>query len=287
MIVNAKHPLLFCALIFSDLMENLTCIATLARQNKRRFTRIFSRAISSKIAPIENQGSVGKDDGLITQSPKSVGNDNQKVPLPPGLSLISSEETFNGKKKLRRTSSLVSAISHLAKEGMEPVDSIDSSKVYIMSILLEREFVELIVPIQAMIAVSLMYFGGAKHTNTVVSDWDDDHYKFAMIYLVIDIGMELLIFSGTYWIVEKMFPRFSARNILLRILGSKHFWAIFIFCCVSWLTCNVMQTTYSGMDTGFEFKWIQSECNDNGEALTWVQGFQWDYMNLTTGGECV
>ena len=45
--------------------------------------------------------------------------------IPPGLSLVASDDSTARppKKKLRRTSSLVSAISHLAKEGMEPIDS--------------------------------------------------------------------------------------------------------------------------------------------------------------------
>ena len=61
-------------------------------------------------------------------------------------------------------------------------------ETYIIAVLLQREVVELLVPIQSLAALTLMYHFNPRASDLVHS-WDEDAYRQAMWYVGVDVAI--------------------------------------------------------------------------------------------------
>ena len=173
------------------------------------------------------------------------------------------------KKSLTKRSSSVFA---LAKDLREVKDeSSEGTALFIAAILLQREMCEAIVPIQAAFVMSLLYASDVK-SNSMVSQWTSrDDYIQAVTYLGIDLGVELVVFVGTVFVLKRIYPKFSAFRILMGLIRSTSA-LMLAFTYTTWFSVLVYQNTLSGLDLTLKFEWLKC----NGENATWVGGFDWD-----------
>jgi hypothetical protein len=141
----------------------------------------------------------------------------------------------------KRSSSLVS----LAKDLREVKD--ESSKgtaLFIAAILLQREMVETIVPIQASIVMTVLYASKIK-SNSMVSQWTSiDDYIQAMMYIGIDLGVEVIVFAFSVLALKKIYPEFSACRILMGLVRSNGF-VMFSSTLQIWIVVLLYQNTLS------------------------------------------
>ena len=174
------------------------------------------------------------------------------------------------KKSLTKRSS---SVYSLAKDLREVKDeSADGTALFIAAILLQREMVETIVPMQAAVVMTLLYASEVK-SNSMVSQWTSrDDYIQAMMYLGIDLGVEVLVFACSILVLKRIYPKFSAWRILMGLVLSNKT-MMFSYTVVTWLAVLVFQNTLSGSDLTLKFEWL----NCNGENATWVGGFDWDH----------
>ena len=143
--------------------------------------------------------------------------------------------------------------------------------LFIAATLLQREMIETFVPIQAMGIISILYFLDVK-SNSVVSRWKSaEDYNQTMMYIGIDLGVEILVFAFTILTLKKVFPDVSAWRILSGLL-KMHAYPMVINAFAQWYFALLFQSTQFGMDTTFRFSWVS--CNGK-ENSTWLGGFDW------------
>ena len=173
------------------------------------------------------------------------------------------------RKSLTKRSSSVYALSKDLREGNDA--SSEGTALFIAAVLLQREFVEPIVPIQAAVVVSILYASGVK-SNSVVSTWssDDDYYQ-AMTYLLIDLGVELAVFACSIVALNRIYPNFSSFRILMGLVRTSRI-SLLVNTVNTWLMVLLFQNTLSGLDLTLKFEWL----NCGGENATWVGGFDWE-----------
>merc|ERR1712146_810320 len=94
-------------------------------------------------------------------------------------------------------------------------------------------------------------------SNSLTSSWSaegsSDGFYQALMYTGIDLGVELFVFLVTVFVLKRMFPKLSARNILcglLRTNSSNMILTTFLI----WLNFLAFQSYYFGMDTTFRFE---------------------------------
>ena len=106
------------------------------------------------------------------------------------------------------------------------------SGLYIIAILLQREVVELLVPLQSLAVLTLLYFVNPRPSDLVHS-WDESDYRQAMWYVSLDVVIELAVFVITVFVLKGLYPGASCLVILRGVLG-QHFPAmcIFSFACL-------------------------------------------------------
>jgi hypothetical protein len=143
--------------------------------------------------------------------------------------------------------------------------------LFIAATLLQREAVETLVPMQAAAIMSLLYAMNVK-SNSIVSSWSDEDWTQNMMYIGVDIGVELVVFAGTVLVLRKIYPEFDAGRILRGLL-SIHWVEMIMLCVVVWITNLLYQSTYSGVDMTMSFDWFK--CRD-AENSTWLGGFEWE-----------
>ena len=125
---------------------------------------------------------------------------------------------------------------------------------------------------QAMGILSILYSMDLK-SNSVVSRWESiDDYNQTMMYMGIDLGVEILVFGLTILTLRKVFPDVSAWRILSGLL-KMHTYPMVMYAFTVWYVALLFQSTQSGMDTSFRFSWVS--CNGN-ENSTWLGGFEWE-----------
>lgn len=186
------------------------------------------------------------------------------MPIP---QLLAREEEERKKRKslTRRPSNVVTLV--LNEEDV----SEKGTSLFIAATLLQREAVETLVPMQAAAILSLLYGVDVK-SNSIVSSWSDGDWSQSMVYIGIDLGVELVVFGLTVISLKKIYPEFDAGRILRGLLRT-HWVEMTILAFAMWL-CNLMyQSTYAGMDMSLRFNWFN--CKDESNS-TWVGGFEWE-----------
>jgi hypothetical protein len=226
MITSIKHPLVFVALIASDVTENVFCLWSLSR----------------------------------TTSPINV--------VAPSVIVQDSGVRSIKKSFMKRSSSVLTLTRDMREEKDE---SSEGTALFIAAILLQREMVEAIVPMQVALVLSVLYFSDIK-SNSLVSDWkSNEDYLQAMTYLGIDLGVELVVFLFSILTLKRIYPNFSAIRIVLGLVRSNGL-AMFAFTILIWVSFLIYQNTLSGMDLSLRFEWL--DCD--GENATWVGGYHWE-----------
>ena len=175
------------------------------------------------------------------------------------------EEKVVQKSLTRRSSNVVSLV--LNEEDL----SDKGTALFIAATLLQREAVETLVPIQAAAILSLLYSVGVK-SNSIVSGWSDEDWTQSMVYIGVDLGVEMVVFAGTIVVLSRIYPEFDAGRILRGLL-SMHWVEMIILSVVAWFVNLLYQSTYTGLDMTMRFEWL--ECQDV-ENSTWNGGFDWE-----------
>jgi hypothetical protein len=222
MITSIKHPLVFISLVLSDVLENMFCLWSLARNSQS----------SNRVSP-------GADD--------------------------KEKEVKQRKKSLtRRSSNVVSLV-------MNKNDVSDKgTALFIAATLLQREAVETLVPLQAAAVLSLLYKVDVK-SNSIVSGWSEEDWTQSMIYIGVDLGVELVIFLTTMMMLRRIYPEFDAGRILRGLLRT-HWLEMTMISVAVWIGNLLMQSTYTGMDMTMKFEWLSCKSNSNS---IWLGGFDW------------
>jgi len=165
-----------------------------------------------------------------------------------------------------------SSVYSLVKDLREVKDkSSQGTALFIAATLLQREMVETIVPIQAAFVMSVLYTSDVK-SNSMVSHWTSrDDYIQAMIYLGVDLGVEIVVFACSILALKRIYPNFSSFRILMGLVRNMSV-LILSVTTATWLAILLFQNTLSGLDLTLKFEWL--DCD--GENATWVGGFDWE-----------
>ena len=103
------------------------------------------------------------------------------------------------------------------------------------------------------------------------SDW-----SHSMMYIGIDLGVELVVFTSTISAFSRIYPEFNVWRILKGLLRMHWMEMCMTSVCV-WLLNLLFQSAYSGMDMSMEFDWIILSCIDDPSSnYTWLGGFKWE-----------
>ena len=95
-----------------------------------------------------------------------------------------------------------------------------------------------------------------------------------MMYIGVDLGVELVIFALTVVVLRRIYPEFDAFRILQGLLRT-HWLEMTMLTIAVWLGNLFYQSTYSGIDMTMKFDWIR--CKDKVEEnSTWLGGFEWE-----------
>ena len=166
----------------------------------------------------------------------------------------------------KRTSSVLKLIETLDEKRDK------GTILFIAATLLQREFVEVIVPIQSFGVLTVLYHADVK-SNSITSSWNGpEDYHSAMMYTGIDLGVELFVFTCTIVTLTLMFPELSSWRILSGLIRT-NFFVMMLVMGGCWSMAMQFQCSYWGMDPTFRFKWIRCA---NDENATWNGGFDWD-----------
>ena len=130
---------------------------------------------------------------------------------------------------------------------------------------------ETLVPIQASAILSLLY-GVNVSSNAIVLGWSDEEWNQSIFYIGVDLGVEIVVFTGTVLVLGRIYPEFNAGRILKGLLRM-HWVEMFMLSIALWLTNLFYQSTYAGMDMTMKFEWL--DCKDATNS-TWVGGFNWN-----------
>ena len=195
---------------------------------------------------------------------------SSNIVVPVDHSTNDQRNTNSNKKSLtKRSSSVLSLVKDLREIDDE---SSQGTALFIAAILLQREMVESVVPIQAAVVMTLLYISDVK-SNSMVSQWTSrDDYIQAITYLGIDLCVELIVFACSILALRRIYPTFSAQRILMGLVRSNST-IMLSNTVVCWLLVLLFQNTLSGFDLTLKFEWL--DCD--GENATWVGGFDWDH----------
>ena len=143
--------------------------------------------------------------------------------------------------------------------------------LFIAATLLQREVVETLVPMQAAVILSFLYAVDAK-SNSIVNGWTQEDWTNSMVYIGMDLGVEMLVFVGTVVVLKRIYPEFGSGRILKGLLRM-HWVEMAMISTTVWSTNLLYQSTYSGMDMAMQFDWLR--CKDKSNS-TWLGGFDWE-----------
>jgi hypothetical protein len=179
---------------------------------------------------------------------------------------LEGENEEKKQKPLRRRSSNVVSLV-LNEEDL----SDKGTALFIAATLLQREAVETLVPMQAAVILSLLY-GVDVRSNSIVSGWSDEDWTQSMMYIGVDLGVEMVVFAGTVFVLSRIYPEFDAGRILRGLLRM-HWVEMTMISVAVWGLNLLYQSTYTGMDLTMQFDWLK--CHD-AENSTWLGGFDWE-----------
>ena len=174
-------------------------------------------------------------------------------------------EVKQNKSLTRRSSNVVSLVMNKGDVSHK------GTALFIAATLLQREAVETLVPMQAAVILSLLYEVDVK-SNSIVNGWRDEDWTQSMIYIGVDLGVELVVFASTILALRRIYPQFDTRRILRGLLRM-HWVEMAMITVAVWLTDLLYQSTYAGMDMTMKFSWLS--CKDKPNS-TWVGGFDWE-----------
>ena len=184
---------------------------------------------------------------------RSKSSSNAIVPVD---STTHRHNTHHKKSLTKRSSSVFS----LAKDLREVKDdeSSQGTALFIAAILLQREMVETIVPMQAAVVMTLLYASDVK-SNSMVSQWtSSEDYIQAMTYLGIDLAVELIVFACSILALKRIYPKFSAWRILMGLVRSSSA-TMLSNTLVTWIVVLIFQNTLSGLDLTLRFEWFKKD----------------------------
>jgi len=176
------------------------------------------------------------------------------------------------KEGVQRKKSLTKRSSNVVSLVMNKDDVSDNgTALFIATTLLQREAVETLVPIQAAAILSLLYQVDVK-SNSIVSGWNDEDWTQSMIYIGVDLSVELVVFASTILALRQIYPEFDAWRILRGLLRT--YWVeMAMISAATWIGNLMFQASYSGMDMAMRFTWLNCEDELNS---TWLGGFDWE-----------
>ena len=234
MITSVKHPLVFMTFVVADIFENVFCLWSLCR-----VTNYSSSRTSSMVYPTDDDDDDDDDRWKKHQ-----------------------------RKSLERRSTSVYKLANEMKD--QSPEERKGTALFIVATLLQREFVETMVPIQGICVMTILYIRNIK-SNSVTSSWNScSDYEQALTYMGIDLIVELFIFFGTILVLHYVSPDLSAWRMLCGLFHM-HFKSMFAMMIIAWLAGLLLQSFHSGMDTTFQFEWLK--CDEN---ATWIGGFHWE-----------
>ncbi len=176
------------------------------------------------------------------------------------------EEDRKQRKSLTRRSSNVASLV-LNKEDVNE----KGTALFIAATLLQREAVETLVPMQAAAILSILY-GVNVRSNSIVSDWSDEDWRQSMMYIGVNLGVEIVVFVGTVFVLRRIYPDFDAGRILRGLLRM-HWVEMMMVSITVWVGNLMYQSAYSGMDMILKFEWLRCKGVENS---TWLGGFEWE-----------
>ena len=167
---------------------------------------------------------------------------------------------------------MVNLLSELgASVEKEDKDEYDRTSLYIVFALVQREMVELLVPMQAIVVLTLLEIKSAPRTNSLVAKWTLADFQSARLYLLFDVLVESFVFFSTILVLRIWHPEQPTMTILYRIMR-QNFVPLMGCIFVAWSYFLYSLSTYSGNDMGFEFDWLF--CDDRPE-FRWDGGLDW------------
>ena len=235
MIISA-NPFVAVSPILADAIENIFCLWSL-----HHAVTSFEQKRSSKVSPIM-----------------------------PSVSEMMNIGVHDKKSLSKRSSNLMSLIWDLNNNtSLVGEDDANRMSLFIAATLLQRELVELVVPIQAALVLSILYYVDLG-SNSLVSGWNLQDYTRAMTYLSIDVVVEIAMFTLTIFLLKRIQPEFSAFRILMGLVRT-NLTIMILITYVAWHCTLMFQSTLTGVDMTLKFQWLH--CGDNS---TWLGGFDWD-----------
>jgi len=122
--------------------------------------------------------------------------------------------------------------------------------LFIAATLLQREFVETIIPIQVFGVLTALYYADVK-SNSITSSWKGpEDYQNAMMYTLYDLAIEMFVFICSVVILRFMFPELNSWRIL-RGLIQTNFSPMVLIMAACWMWMFANQCFYFGMDPTF------------------------------------
>ena len=174
-------------------------------------------------------------------------------------------ERKNRKSLTRRSSNVVSLV--LDRDDLNE----KGTALFIAATLLQREAVETLVPMQAVMILSLLYGVDVK-SNSIVNGWSVEDWRQSMMYIGVDLVVELMVFAGSIYVLRRIYPEFDAARILRGLLRM-HWVEMGMMSLTAWSLNLLYQSTYTGMDMTMSFDWLR--CKDETNS-TWLGGFDWE-----------
>ena len=105
-----------------------------------------------------------------------------------------------------------------------------------------------------------------------MSGWSDEDWTQSMMYIGVDLGVEIFVFACTVVVLKRIYPEFDAGRILRGLL--RIHWVEMLMVSITVWSLNLLyQSTYGGMDMTMRFDWLR--CKDESN-LTWNGGFDWE-----------
>ena len=93
-----------------------------------------------------------------------------------------------------------------------------------------------------------------------------------MMYIGVDLGVEMVVFAGTVVVLSRIYPEFDAGRILRGLLRM-HWVEMIMMSITGWFVNLLYQSTYTGMDMTMRFDWLRCKGAVNS---TWLGGFDWE-----------
>ena len=133
--------------------------------------------------------------------------------------------------------------------------------------------VQVMVPVQAAIVLSILHFLGPD-LNNFVHGWTQDDFVQAMQYILADLAVEISIFLTTLvvlWLMCQKLQSESHASVIICALMTQNFSSMAVLFWATWSLVLGFQYTHGGMDLEkFQFQWL--DC-PNG---TWAGAFEWE-----------